>query len=514
MPPTLGAVLNSLETTCQSSIDSATALAETTYDAADVFYRNPGRESRKLAKRSVDRVKVWLVAHPKETRGFVVRYATPVLGALVLGPVVGGLGGEFAGQSVVWLATAFARFRTRQFLAGNYFALLHTAGLSSLWGQLAAMGAPVGLPVLGGLPGQVFHSYIFSLAVSTGGLQAPLLGLGLSFITNAASWLGLIPGLLLKGQGMTTLGRSVAVAKGSSVRALFGELGSLMVFKSFQWMLISLNKAWSEWMESLRATMGGAIEWIWVADKSEVGEEEMEKFGEKGVEMQMISWTNDSGDTNLREEAAQPKGGYGLMYLVDGAKKMVIGRWWTEKEQTQKVHLKDWPLQKRDGGDDLHQHQETQRNVWNIMESDDEQDNDWELVDEGQYLEPAQHNQEEANIWGIVDPDKEPDDIPDDEYTIIEPYNIKHSGPFLLDVGGWWGTKKQTDTEDWDMWGKLHHQSQDDNRVPDRDVNIWGMTNQDTKEEGRVPEWVFLEIRKLDLVGDLPWDEKEALVWT
>ncbi|KAF2257390.1 hypothetical protein BU26DRAFT_558781 [Trematosphaeria pertusa] len=177
----------------------------------------------------------YLFSNPTQTRKLATKYAVPLASAGLASPLLSLLPLGPLGPLLGLLATAFARFKVRQNCAGSYYALLHAAGLAGVRGQVCALLSFMSLGAVFGAPGAAAQSWFSTLVVSSGGFQAPLVGLALSVFTNVLGGFGVLPGIL----------------GGSSANALIRELESIAVFSGLRWSLDRTLELWQRFVKSL-----------------------------------------------------------------------------------------------------------------------------------------------------------------------------------------------------------------------------------------------------------------------
>jgi len=105
---------------------------------------NLRRETRPtdLRKTTHDALKAALLApalYLKEHPDITTHFALPFAGATLSGPLLSLLPLGPLGPSLGILAASFARFKLRQNAAGSYYALLHSAGLAGVSGQVLSL---------------------------------------------------------------------------------------------------------------------------------------------------------------------------------------------------------------------------------------------------------------------------------------------------------------------------------------------------------------------------------------
>ncbi|KAF2708305.1 hypothetical protein K504DRAFT_456324 [Pleomassaria siparia CBS 279.74] len=160
----------------------------------------------------------WVLQNPRRARAFVTNCAMPVAGAAFAGNLMavlplGGLGGTAA-----LLIANIAKFRLRQVSVGTFYALLHSARLHTVWGQIFSLLGFMSIGTLGPL-GSTVQAQLTSLLLSSGGIQSPLLGLSLSLFSRVLGFAGVVPTILLR----------------ASCTTLYSEMCSYVVFQSLGW---------------------------------------------------------------------------------------------------------------------------------------------------------------------------------------------------------------------------------------------------------------------------------------
>ncbi|KAF2005329.1 hypothetical protein P154DRAFT_571534 [Amniculicola lignicola CBS 123094] len=402
-----------LQNTVHSISDTAASAANTAVSVADTMASYTQTSPPAKAKKPVQAPNKALILHPTHSHASALaraaRYGVPIAGAALAGPIIDMLGMGPLGFILGTTATALSKFRIRQLLVGNFYAIIHAAGFTSLWGPILPLLAYLSLGAVFGPTGTLFQAHLATLAFGDGGFAAPLLGLSLSAITSLLGGIGLIPQLFLGGVG--GIG-------GWSIYALTTELASYATFRALGW---ASDAALAQWMRLL--------------DLKEKAGREMRRLVRAAMPylsegLRGAGWVRDEVFEVVAAISRMFDTGMQAAKMIEGTvKRGGKGRPAAERQIQVYESLEEWELVDMEGEEEEEEVEDSTNGLGGMNDQEVWEDEGWEQID----IEDIQDLEDEE--WELVENEKEQDDVkevteeattqeeapnPDDDWELID----------------------------------------------------------------------------------------------